>query len=965
MKTRYRHPRGVVLAAILVAVPAAAQPAAPERDVPPAPPVEALVAEALERSPSLAAARARLAAAREMVAPAGALPDPMVELMLQDVGFPRYTVGTEEMSMVGPEVRQALPYPGKRERRAATRRAGRRRRPRPTSSRSRAADRWRRGAHRCTPASTPSTGARSALGAAGELLDMLAATVGHALQRRRGGAGSGDQGPARGARGSTERGDDLAAERAVLVAALNRLLDQAGAARRWGESRRCRRSTCRRRRWEDAVAGRARRTSPCAAPPSRPPSGASRLARLDAQARLHHRGRPRRCAAASTRWSRCASASSCRSGRRSRQQPMIRAAEHELEMARAELRDAEATVRSEAARLRGRVGAGRASRSSATGEAILPADQRRGRRRARLLPDRPRRLLAPWSRTSACGSRPAAALARREADRFAAWAELRRAARRRRDGARRAPPEVGTMNRNAPRLEVRDEIASRLAVWSSCSSSPLRRWSAAAAAEHGAGQSTTARCTRPTSSDKPGDCPICGMRLVPIEEKTAPTTVAGVRLPDAPRGDARTGPGTLPEVRHEARARRRSRVRRPSRDVPCRCSRSSGPTIPTRAARSARGRSRPDGGPATGDAEQTVRRRRRHGRRSSSRRRGSGSPACRRRRPIAGGSRARSARSAPSWPDETRIRHVHTKIAGWVEKLYVNFTGQYVRAGRADPVDLLAGAAREPGGVPAGPRDRRAVRRLASSPRCARAARTWLAAARRRLELFDVPGGLHRRARAHRQGAAHGHADRPGLRLRHRQGRLRGPAGRARHGAVHDHRPLARSGSRPTFYEYEARAARGSGEEATVTLPYDAGAERSTGRVAFIYPTLDADSRTLQGALRVPQPRHWRSSPGCSPTSSSALDAGEGIVVPDSAVIDTGERQIVFVEHGRRAVRAARGHRRRPLAAARRQILCGPRGGRAGRDPGQLPARLRVAPARRHRRAWTGHAGHGKHGRRP
>ena len=88
MKTRHRHPRGVVLAVILVAVPAAAQPAAPERDVPPAPPVEALVAEALERAPSLAAARARLAAAREMIAPAGALPNPMVELALTDVALP-------------------------------------------------------------------------------------------------------------------------------------------------------------------------------------------------------------------------------------------------------------------------------------------------------------------------------------------------------------------------------------------------------------------------------------------------------------------------------------------------------------------------------------------------------------------------------------------------------------------------------------------------------------------------------------------------------------------------------------------------------------------------------------------------------------------------------------------------------------------------------------------------------------
>ncbi len=32
-------------------------------------------------------------------------------------------------------------------------------------------------------------------------------------------------------------------------------------------------------------------------------------------------------------------------------------------------------------------------------------------------------------------------------------------------------------------------------------------------------------------------------------------------------------------------------------------------------------------------------------------------------------------------PDETRVRHVQTKVEGWIEKLYVNYTGQYVAAG--------------------------------------------------------------------------------------------------------------------------------------------------------------------------------------------------------------------------------------------------------------------------------------------
>jgi Cu(I)/Ag(I) efflux system membrane fusion protein len=33
--------------------------------------------------------------------------------------------------------------------------------------------------------------------------------------------------------------------------------------------------------------------------------------------------------------------------------------------------------------------------------------------------------------------------------------------------------------------------------------------------------------------------------------------------------------------------------------------------------------------------------------------------------------------------DESRVVHVHTRVAGWLEALYVNTTGQHVRAGQA------------------------------------------------------------------------------------------------------------------------------------------------------------------------------------------------------------------------------------------------------------------------------------------
>jgi outer membrane protein TolC len=80
----------------------------------PAPPVEELVALALGRAPNLAAQRARQAATAARVAVANALPDPMLEVMFQDAGFPDYTVGEEEMSMIAVELRQNLLFFRKR-----------------------------------------------------------------------------------------------------------------------------------------------------------------------------------------------------------------------------------------------------------------------------------------------------------------------------------------------------------------------------------------------------------------------------------------------------------------------------------------------------------------------------------------------------------------------------------------------------------------------------------------------------------------------------------------------------------------------------------------------------------------------------------------------------------------------------------------------------------------------------------
>ncbi len=86
----------------------------PEFAGPAAPPLERLLELARQRSPRLAEAASRAAAAERLVGAAKALEDPMLEARLSNAGVDDWTVGEMEMSAVEVGVRQNLPWPGRR-----------------------------------------------------------------------------------------------------------------------------------------------------------------------------------------------------------------------------------------------------------------------------------------------------------------------------------------------------------------------------------------------------------------------------------------------------------------------------------------------------------------------------------------------------------------------------------------------------------------------------------------------------------------------------------------------------------------------------------------------------------------------------------------------------------------------------------------------------------------------------------
>lgn len=71
-----------------------------------------------------------------------------------------------------------------------------------------------------------------------------------------------------------------------------------------------------------------------------------------------------------------------------------------------------------------------------------------------------------------------------------------------------------------------------------------------------------------------------------------------------------------------------------------------------------------------------------------------------------------------------------------------------------------------------------------------------------------------------------------------------------------------------------------------------------SGKIAFIYPTMDPATRTVRVRLEVANPRGLLKPAMFASVSISSGDAHKVLTVPASAVIDSGTRQVVLVQLG-------------------------------------------------------------------
>jgi len=237
-------------------------------------------------------------------------------------------------------------------------------------------------------------------------------------------------------------------------------------------------------------------------------------------------------------------------------------------------------------------------------------------------------------------------------------------------------------------------------------------------------------------------------------------------------------------------------------------------------------------------------------------------------------------------PDESRISHAHTRVAGWVEQLDVNTTGEMVRAGqplaRIFSQELLSSQT-----------EYLAARRATAASGIASAV---IASGRTRLSVLGMspeeiteieqtgePKRLVTLVAPHsgvvvNRGISVGTAVDPSTPLL----------------TVAD---LSRVWVLAEVPEAGISAIR-VGSTARLEFPAS-GRDPFTARVDFLYPTLTERTRTLRVRFSVGNPRGTL-RPGLYGNAIFELPGAMTLTVPRDAVVDTGRQQHVFVSIGDR-----------------------------------------------------------------
>jgi len=248
--------------------------------------------------------------------------------------------------------------------------------------------------------------------------------------------------------------------------------------------------------------------------------------------------------------------------------------------------------------------------------------------------------------------------------------------------------------------------------------------------------------------------------------------------------------------------------------------------------------------------------------------------------------------------DERKLATINTKIEGWIEKLHVDYTGRYVKKGeplveiyspellatQQEFISTLKWAGKQTGNEPVSELQKMLTKDASAA----------LDAARQRLRLWDISEKQIK------------HIEQTGKPVRTltlyspvsgfvtQKMAIRGmkvmPGEK-----LFDIADLSSLWIVADIYEYELPFVK-VGQPARITLSYFPGRQFSS-RIDYIYPTLSAETRTAKVRLTLPNPG-GRLKPQMFTNVEIRINLGKKLIIPESAVIDTGTSQIVYVDRG-------------------------------------------------------------------
>jgi Cu(I)/Ag(I) efflux system membrane fusion protein len=243
--------------------------------------------------------------------------------------------------------------------------------------------------------------------------------------------------------------------------------------------------------------------------------------------------------------------------------------------------------------------------------------------------------------------------------------------------------------------------------------------------------------------------------------------------------------------------------------------------------------------------------------------------------------------------DEKRIVTVSLKVGGWIEDLYVDFTGRYVKKG--EPLltiyspDLVSTQEEYLVALQA----KKSLTR-SSFPEVAESGESFAESARRRLKLWDITDeeitNLEESGKAKKtltlyapfsgfvleKSAYKGMNVMPGI-------------------ALFKLADLSVVWLYADIYEYELPFIR-LGQQASIQLTYIPG-ETFSGKAVYIYPSLNPETRTAKVRFEIPNV-HERLKPEMYANVEIKVPLGQKLAVPEGAIIDTGVRQVAIIDKG-------------------------------------------------------------------